>query len=86
MEISKIISGRFRRKFRDKMELGGYLIADGTPTKVSVSKDALDNFGKRKIIDEFQERIENSSQYVDAWVYENFHKDYEVLRVRWEDI
>ena len=72
--------------FRDKMELGGYLIADGTPTKVSVSKDALDNFGKRKIIDEFQERIENSSQYVDAWVYENFHKDYEVLRVRWEDI
>jgi len=69
----------------DRFELAGYLIADGTTTKIAISKETLKHYTKVEIMSFIQSEIDRSDKYMGTWYFENFKK-YEASRVRWEDI
>ena len=64
---------------KDNYELAGYLIADGTNTKIAISKETLKNYTKEEVRQFVQSEINNSTEYIKAWYYENFKG----LMVRW---
>ena len=83
---------------KDNYELAGYLIADGTDTKIAISKETLNNYTKEEVRQFVQSEIDNADKYIKAWYFENFRRcmshnrimakcencyDNEVLRVRW---
>lgn len=91
---------RFDAPVKDNYALAGYLIADGTDTKIAISKETLNNYTKEEVREFVQSEINNSDKYIKAWYFENFRRcmdhnrimakckdcyDNEVLRVRWAE-
>ena len=89
----------FDAPVKDNYALAGYLIADGTDTKIAISEETLNNYTKEEVREFVQSEINNSDKYIKAWYFENFRRcmdhnrimakcdedcyDNEVLRVRW---
>jgi len=58
----------------DRLELAGYVTANGASTKIAISKEALKHYTKQEIVDFIQSEINESSKYMKSWYFAYFSK------------